>query len=87
VPLFNTVRQNTMQIWSEMAKTQMFPPLFVGKIMLDLSDLPNKAQYVGELEQLLQMQKQEEQAKAEAEAQLELATSGGAGASPTQALQ
>lgn len=80
VPAFSTVRQNTMQIWSEIGKTGALPPLFIGKVMLELSDLPDKAQRVYELEQLVGEQQAKEQAQAKAEMDLKLATAAGAGA-------
>jgi len=65
VPAFNTVRQHTAQIFSEVAKAGVFPPQIVAKALIELSDLPNKQQYMSELEQYFEAQAQAAQSAAQ----------------------
>lgn len=72
VPPFSTIREREMQIFSEVAKTGILPPQFVGEVLLTLSDLPNKHELLEKMKQgIAQMQ-----AAAAQQQQL----SGGAGA-------
>ena len=73
VPPFTNIRERQMQIWSEVIKTGAYPPEISGKIMLNLSDLPNKQDLIFEMEN--RMAEQQAQQKALMEAQIAAAGS------------
>ena len=63
-----------MQIWAEVIKTGAYPPEISGKIMLGLSDLPNKQDLLFEMQNIMAEQKQQQQAMMQA--QMEAAAQG-----------
>lgn len=50
VPPFNTMRERTLMIFSEVLKSGVIPPPVAAKLMLTLSDAPNKEDLIMELE-------------------------------------
>lgn len=58
VPAFSVTRQNTMQMFAEVAKSGVLPPNVVGEVLIELSDLPNKQNLIWRMEQGLQAQAQ-----------------------------
>ncbi len=56
VPPFTAIRERTMMLFSEITKTGAFPPQIAGKIMLMLSDIPEKQELIAELEQFMTAQ-------------------------------
>ena len=74
VPPFTNIRERQMQIWAEVIKTGAYPPEISGKIMLGLSDLPNKQDLLFEMQNIMAEQKQQQQAMMQA--QMEAAAQG-----------
>lgn len=66
VPAFNSTRQYSMQVFSEVAKTGVLPPEIVGRVLIEMSDMPNKQDILFQLEGLLNQQKQMMAAQAQA---------------------
>lgn len=58
VPAFDTVRQNTLQIISEMAKGGVIPPVVASQIALELSEVPNKQELMRKTEEWYAQQQQ-----------------------------
>jgi len=54
VPPFNTTRERSAQIISEVAKTGMLPPQLIGKALFELLDIPHKEELIFQLEQAQQ---------------------------------
>jgi hypothetical protein len=57
VPQFTTVRQNTMTTFAEVAKSGVIPPEIVGRVLLELTDLPNKPEILYQMEQIQAQQR------------------------------
>jgi hypothetical protein len=58
-----------MQIFAEVLKTGTLPAEIAGKIMLGLSDLPNKQDLLLEMQNIMQEQQQQAQALQQAQIQ------------------
>lgn len=58
VPAFNTVRQNTLTIISEMAKAGAIPPQVAATVAIELADLPDKQRLLAEVKQFNEQQAQ-----------------------------
>jgi hypothetical protein len=78
---FDTVRQNTMSMFSEVAKTGAIPGEIVGEAMLEMSELPNKQDLIKRMRTLFDMQAQQaaQQQAAEQAAQAAKAAGNSAG--------
>lgn len=63
---FTTLKERQMQIFAEVLKTGTLPPEISGKIMLELSDLPNKQDLIMQLQNTQQIQAQMAQMQAQA---------------------
>jgi hypothetical protein len=61
-----------MQIFSEVLKTGTLPPEISGKIMLELSDLPNKQDLIMQMQGIQEQQRQ----MAEMQTQAQIAAAG-----------
>ena len=66
VPMFNSIRERQLQIFSEVFKTGVIPAEIAGEIMLLLSDLPNRQEILMRLQGIYQQQAQQQQAMATA---------------------
>ena len=64
---FTNLRERQMQIFSEVLKTGTLPAEIAGKIMLELSDLPNKQDLVMQMQDIQAQQQQMAQMQAEAQ--------------------
>jgi hypothetical protein len=71
---FTNLKERQMQIFSEVLKTGTLPPEIAGKIMLELSDLPDKQDLIMQMQGIQQQQQQI--AAMQAQAQLEAAANG-----------
>jgi hypothetical protein len=71
---FTNLKERQMQIFSEVLKTGTLPPEIAGKIMLELSDLPDKQDLIMQMQGIQQQQQQI--AAMQAQAQLEAAAQG-----------
>jgi hypothetical protein len=80
VPPFTTIKERQMQIFAEVLKTGTLPAEIAGKIMLGLSDLPNKQDLLFEMENIVAEQQQTQAALAQA--QMQAASAGQSGTSP-----
>ena len=58
VPPFNSMRDRQLTIFSEILKSNVIPPPIAGKMMIMLSDMPNKEDLILELENFYQAQAQ-----------------------------
>lgn len=58
VPPFTTMRERQLQIFSEVAKSGVIPPPIAAKMMLYLSEIPEKENLIFEIEQFYQAQAQ-----------------------------
>ncbi len=56
VPPFSTTRERTMQLFSEVAKTGIFPPQIVAQVMLEMADIPHKRELMQTAEAYYQQQ-------------------------------
>ena len=50
VPPFTSMRERTLQMFSEVMKTGVIPPQVAGKLMLMLADIPNREDLILEVE-------------------------------------
>lgn len=64
---FTNIKERQMQIFAEVLKTGTLPAEIAGKIMLGLSDLPNKQDLLMEMEGIMQKQQQQALAMQQAE--------------------
>lgn len=64
VPPFNSMRDRMLTIFSEVLKSNVIPAPIAGKMMLLLSDMPNKQDLILELENFYAAQQQPQQAAA-----------------------
>ena len=64
---FTSIKERQMQIFAEVLKTGTLPPEITGKILLGLSDLPNKEDLLLEMQNILADQ------QAQAQAQMQMA--------------
>ena len=62
VPPFNTMRERQLTIFAEVLKSNVIPAPVAAKMMLSLSDMPNKEDLILELENFYQAQAQAAQA-------------------------
>jgi hypothetical protein len=69
---FTTLKERQMQIFAEVLKTGTLPAEISGKIMLELSDLPNKQDLIMQMQEIQAQQAQ--LAAMQAQAQLAAAT-------------
>jgi hypothetical protein len=67
VPPFTSIKERQMQIFAEVLKTGTLPPEIAGKIMLGLSDLPNKQDLLLEMQNIMGEQQQAQAALAQAQ--------------------
>lgn len=67
VPPFNSIKERQMQIFAEVLKTGTLPAEIAGKIMLGLSDIPNKEDLLFEMQGIMEEQKQAQAAMAQAQ--------------------
>ena len=58
VPPFTTMRERTLQMFSEVFKTGVMPPQVAAKIMLMLADIPNREDLIMEVENFYKGQQQ-----------------------------
>ena len=58
VPPFSSVRERACQMFTEAAKSGVFPPEIVGQVMMELLDIPNKKIITQKMEQLYGQQRQ-----------------------------
>ena len=58
VPPFNSMRDRQLTIFSEILKSNVIPPPIAGKMMVMLSDMPNKEDLILEIENFYQAQAQ-----------------------------
>lgn len=58
VPPFNTMRERMLSIFSEVLKSGVIPPPVAAKLLLQLSDIPNKEDTIMEVENFYQKQMQ-----------------------------
>jgi len=58
VPPFNSMRDRQLTIFSEILKSNVIPAPIAGKMMIMLSDMPNKEDLILELENFYQAQAQ-----------------------------
>lgn len=58
VPPFNSMRDRQLTIFSEILKSNVIPPPIAGKMMIMLSDMPNKEDLILEIENFYQAQAQ-----------------------------
>ncbi|MBO7328528.1 MAG: hypothetical protein J6W00_07140 [Lentisphaeria bacterium] len=68
VPMFNSIRERQLQIFSEVFKTGVIPAEIAGEIMLLLSDLPNRQDILMRLQNVYQQQAMQQQAMVESAA-------------------
>jgi hypothetical protein len=66
---FTNIKERQMQIFAEVLKTGTLPAEIAGKIMLGLSDLPNKQDLLLEMQNIMQEQQQQAQALQQAQIQ------------------
>jgi hypothetical protein len=66
---FTNIKERQMQIFAEVLKTGTLPAEIAGKIMLGLSDLPNKQDLLLEMQNIMQEQQQQAQAMQQAQMQ------------------
>ncbi len=66
-PPFNSMRERMLTIFSEVMKTGVIPPQVAAKMLLSLADIPNKEDFIREIEQIYNMQQQQQQAMQQAE--------------------
>jgi hypothetical protein len=71
---FTNLKEPQMQIFAEVLKTGTLPPEIAGKIMLELSDLPNKQDLIMQMQEIQGQQQQI--AAMQAQAQMEAAANG-----------
>lgn len=71
---FTNLKERQMQIFSEVLKTGTLPPEIAGKIMLELSDLPNKQDLIMQMQGIQEDQRQ--MAAMQMQAQMEAAAAG-----------
>lgn len=71
---FTNLKERQMQIFSEVLKTGTLPPEISGKILLELSDLPNKQDLIMQMQGIQEDQRQ--MAAMQMQAQMEAAASG-----------
>lgn len=71
---FTNLKERQMQIFAEVLKTGTLPAEIAGKIMLELSDLPNKQDLIMQMQGIQQQQQQI--AAMQAQAQMEAAANG-----------
>lgn len=64
VPPFNTMRERQLTIFAEVLKSNVIPAPVAAKMMLSLSDMPNKEDLILELENFYQAQAQQAQQQA-----------------------
>ena len=64
VPPFNTMRERQLTIFAEVLKSNVIPAPVAAKMMLSLSDMPNKEDLILELENFYQAQEQAQAAQA-----------------------
>jgi hypothetical protein len=69
VPPFTNIKERQMQIFSEVLKTGVLPAEIAGKIMLSLSDLPNKEDLLLEMQNVMLEQQNAQAAMAQAVAE------------------
>ena len=67
VPPFNAMRDRQLTIFAEVLKSNVIPGPIAGKMMLMLSDMPEKQNLILELENFYQMQQEQAQAQAQAQ--------------------
>jgi hypothetical protein len=72
---FTNIKERQMQIFAEVLKTGTLPAEIAGKIMLGLSDLPNKQDLLLEMQNI--MAEQQQMQAAVAQAQMQAAAGGG----------
>jgi|GEM_PF-2514543 len=70
VPPFSTVRERTLEVFSEVAKSGVLPPQIVSYVMLELSDIPHKRELMAQAQAYYQQQQQQAQAQAQQQQQL-----------------
>lgn len=71
---FTNLKERQMQIFSEVLKTGTLPPEIAGKIMLELSDLPDKQDLLMQMQGIQEQQRQ--MAAMQMQAQMEAASAG-----------
>lgn len=71
---FTNLKERQMQIFSEVLKTGTLPPEIAGKIMLELSDLPDKQDLLMQMQGIQEQQRQ--MAAMQMQAQMETASAG-----------
>jgi hypothetical protein len=71
---FTNLKERQMQIFSEVLKTGTLPPEIAGKIMLELSDLPDKQDLLMQMQGIQEQQRQ--MAAMQMQAQMEAAAAG-----------
>jgi hypothetical protein len=64
---FTNLKERQMQIFSEVLKTGTLPPEISGKIMLELSDLPNKQDLIMQMQGIQDQQRQMAEMQAQAQ--------------------
>lgn len=64
---FTNIKERQMQIFSEVLKAGVLPPEISGKIMLELSDLPNKQDLLMQMQDIMANQQAQAQAMAQAQ--------------------
>lgn len=62
VPPFNSIRERMLMIFSEVLKSGVFPAPVAAKLLLNLSDIPNKEDMIREVESFYQEQQMQAQA-------------------------
>jgi hypothetical protein len=75
---FTNLKERQMQIFAEVLKTGTLPPEISGKIMLELSDLPNKQDLIMQMQDVQGQQRE----LAAMQAQAEMAAATGKNVSP-----